>query len=113
MHQTAKSACVFAERNGACELGLAIATVLATAVAHQQLRRKQPLAALNTLRHAYRFDRIQTFLADGKTGDVYERDTTEPAIGGEKDRKNAASYGQEWRDEERTLLGALHSSLSV
>jgi len=39
--------------------------------------------------------------------------TTDPANRGECDRENAADYAQQWRDEEATLLGALHSSLSV
>ena len=56
---------------------------------------------------------IQTLLTDGQTRDVYEGDTTEPAIGGEEDRKNAADYGNNWRDEGCTLLGALSSSLSI
>jgi len=59
------------------------------------------------------FDGVQAFAAYGETGDVYERNTTESAIGGKEDRKNAAYCGHHWRDEEWTLLGALRSSLSV
>jgi hypothetical protein len=58
-------------------------------------------------------DRVQTLFANRKAGDVSKGKTTDPAIGGECDRENAANYGQQWRDEEGTLLGALHSSLSV
>ena len=44
---------------------------------------------------------------------VIEGDVTEPAIGREEDRKNAADCRNNWRDEGRTLLGALGSSLSL
>jgi len=58
-------------------------------------------------------DGIHTLLTNGKTRNIYEGDITEPAIGRENDRKKASYGGNNWRDEERTLLGALGSSLSV
>ena len=93
--------------------GSKLAAALAAPIAHQQLRRQQALAALHALRHANRLDGIQTLLAHRKTRNVYKGNTTEPAIGREEDRKNAADCGNNWRDEEVTLLGALHSSLSI
>jgi hypothetical protein len=65
------------------------------------------------LRRPNGFDGIEAVFADRKTGNIYERDATEPAIGGEEDGKNAADYGCQWRDEGKTLIAALHSSLSV
>jgi hypothetical protein len=58
-------------------------------------------------------DRVQALFANRKPGNLSEGKTTDPAIGGKCDRKNAADYGHPWRNEEGTLLGALHSSLSV
>jgi hypothetical protein len=74
------------------------------------LRRQQTLATLHALGLADRPDGIQTLLAHGKTGNVYEEDITEPAIGRKENRKNASNCRNNWRDERRTLLG---SSLSV
>ncbi len=104
---------VLAKRHGAIELGLELMATAAAAVAHQQLRRQQPVAALKALWSTNRLDRIETISTNGKPGDVGEGETTEPAIGGKENRENAASYGQQRRDEGSTLLGALRSSLSV
>jgi len=59
------------------------------------------------------FDRVKTLFANRKPGDGSEEKTIDPAIGGKCNRKNAADYGHQWRDEEGTRLGALRSSLSV
>jgi hypothetical protein len=58
-------------------------------------------------------DGIPTLLTNGKTRNIYEGNITEPAIGREEDRKDALDGGNNWRDEGRTLLGALGSSLSI
>jgi hypothetical protein len=113
MDESTQGSRIFAKRDCSIEIGLEFTAALAASVADKQLRRKQALAALYALRRAYGFDRIQTLLAHRKARDIYERDTTEPAIGGEEDRENAADYSHHWRDEGQTLLGALHSSLSV
>ena len=113
MDQPAQRSGILAKRDGAVEFRLEIAASLAASIAHQQLRRQQALAALHTLRRTNGLDGIQTLLAHGKTRNVYEGDTTEPAIGGEENGKNAAYYRNNWRDEGRTLLGALSSSLSI
>jgi hypothetical protein len=67
---------------------------------------------LHTLDGGNRFDRSETFFANRKTRDIYERKTTETTIGGEENRENGAYYSNHWRDEDSTLLGALDSSLS-
>ncbi len=107
MDQAAQRSRVLAEGHGAVELGLEVAAALAASIADQQLRRQQTLAALHALGRANRPDGIQTLLAHGKTGNVYEGDITEPAIGRKEDGKNALDCGNNWRDEGRTLLGAL------
>ena len=105
---------VLAKRHGAIELGLELMATMAAAVAHQQLRRQQPFAALKALWSTNRLDRIEAILTNWKPGDVgVEGEATEPAIGGKENRENAADYGQQRRDEGGTLLGALRSSLSV
>jgi hypothetical protein len=68
---------------------------------------------LHALWDTNELDRIQTLFANRKPGNVGKGKTTDPAIGGKCDRKNAADYGQQRRDEKGTLLGALDSSLSV
>jgi hypothetical protein len=95
------------------ELRLEVAATLAVAIADQQLRRQQALAALHALGRADRPDGIETLLARGYTGNGYEEDVTESAIGGQEGRKNALDCGNNCRDEEPTLLGALYSSLSI
>ena len=113
MNQPTQFSRVLSEGDGAVELRLEIAATLAASIADQQLRRQQALATLHALGRANRPDGIQTLLAYGKPGNVYEGDITKPAIGREENRKDAADGGNNWRDEGRTLLGALRSSLSV
>jgi hypothetical protein len=104
---------VFGVRNSAVELRLELMTALAAAVTTQQLRWQQALAALNALRYAYGFDRVQALRAYRKARNICQGNTAETAFRGKEDRKNTAYYGQHWRDEEGTPLGALYSSLAI
>ncbi len=52
-------------------------------------------------------------MAHGQARNVNEGETTELAIRGEEYGENATCYGNNWRDEGETLLGALYSSLSL
>ena len=72
MHQPAKAAFVFAKGHGAREPGLAIATVLASPISHQQLRAEEAIAAKHALRFPYGRNG-QTFRADRDSRDVIER----------------------------------------
>ena len=85
----------------------------AASIAHQKLGRQQALTTLNALRRANGLQRRQTVLTHGQARNVYKGKTTELAIGGEKYGEDTACYGNNWRDEGRTLLGALYSSLSL
>jgi hypothetical protein len=55
---------VLAKRHGAIELGLELMATVAAAVAHQQLRRQQPFAALKALWSTNRLHRIETILTN-------------------------------------------------
>jgi hypothetical protein len=68
---------------------------------------------LHALRHTDGLNRVQTLFANGETRNVAEGNAAETAIRGEEDGKDASNYGQDWRDERNTLLGALDSSLSA
>jgi hypothetical protein len=112
-NHTAQCSSVLSEGDGPFEIRIEIAATMAASVARQQLPGQESFAALHALRCTNRFDGTQNLLTSGETGDVNEGDTTEPAIGGGKDRKNTADDRNNWRDEEWTLPGALRSSLSV
>src|SRR5450631_3367392 len=99
MDQPAQLSRVFAEGDGAIELRLEVAAALAPSIADQQLCWQQALTALHALGRTNRPDGIQTLLAYGKTGNVYERNITESAIGREEYGKNALDCGNNWRDE--------------
>jgi|SRR6516162_4725039 hypothetical protein len=113
MDQATQSSFGLCEGHGALEIRIEVAPTMAASVAHLQLRRQEAFAALQALRRSNRLAGTPTLLTNGETGDMYEGDTTEPAIGGEKPRKNTADDRNNWRDEECTLLGALRSSLSL
>ena len=113
MHQTAKAAFVFPEGDGACELGLIIPAVRATAIAHQQLCAEEAIAANHALRLAHRCYGRKTFGADRNPGNVIERGVAQPAIGREKHGKNVAEEGLQGRENDCTLLGALTSPVSL
>jgi hypothetical protein len=113
VNQAAELRGVFAEGDGAVKVRLEFVAAPATGIAHKQLGRQQTFAALYALRRADRLQRVEAFLADGKTRDVDEGDAAKTAIGREEDGKDAANYGYQWRDEAGTLLGALDSSLSL
>jgi hypothetical protein len=113
MHQTAKAAFVFAERDGARELRLKVSAVLAPAIAHQQLCAEEAVAANHALRLAHRRDCGKTFRADRNPGNVIEWGVAQPAIGREKDGKNVAQDGLQGHEDYRALLGALTSPASL
>ena len=113
MDQATPSSFVLSEGDGAPEIRIEVTATMAASVAHEQLLRQEAIAALHALRRSNRFDGTQTLLTSGETRDVYEGDTTELAIGGEKDRKSNADSRANWRDEEWTLVDALRSSLSI
>jgi len=113
MDETTQRPGILPKRDSAIELRLEIAATLATSVAYQQLRWQQALAALYALWRTNGPNGIQTLRAYRKTRNVYEGDTAEPAIGGEKNRENALYCRHNRRDEGRTLLGAPRSSVST
>ncbi len=113
MHQAAKAAFVFAEGNSARELRFKVTAVLAAAIAHQQLRAEQAIAANHALRLAHRSNGGQTFRTDRNPGNVIERGVAQPAIRGEEDGKNVAKEGLQGRENYGTLLGALTSPVSL
>ena len=113
MNQPAQAALVFAEGDGARELRLEVAAVLAAAIAHQQLRAEQAIAANYALRRAHRHDGGKTFGTDRNPGNVIERSVAEPAIRREEDGKNVAQEGLQRRENHGTLLGALTSPVSL
>jgi hypothetical protein len=113
MHQAAKATFVFPEGDGARELRLAVTTVLAATVSHQQLRAEEAIAANHALRLAHRRYGRKTFGADRDPGNVIERRVAQPAIGREKHGKNVAEEGLQGRENDCTLLGALTSPVSL
>jgi len=113
MNEAAQAGLVFAERYGAGEFRLEVAATVATAVAHQQLRAGETVAANHALRGTCRLYGFKTFGADGNPGNVVERSAAESAIRGEEDGKNVLQEGLQGRDEDGTLLGALLSSFSL
>jgi hypothetical protein len=113
MNEAAQASIIFTERHGASELRLEVAAAVATAVAHQQLRAGEAVAAKYALWRAYRLNGLKTFGANRDPGDVVERSAAESAIRGEKDGKNVSQQGLQGRDEDGTLLGALLSSFSL
>jgi hypothetical protein len=113
MHQTAKAAFVFPEGDGTRKLWLTVTAVLAAAIAHQQLRAEQAIAANHALRFAHRRDGGKTFRAHRNPGNVIEWRVAEPAIGREKDGKNVVQEGLQRRESYGTLLGALTSPASL
>jgi len=113
MHKTTKADFIFPEGDGARELRLTVAAILAAAIAHQQLRAEQAVAANHALRLPYRRNGGKTFRADRNPGNVIEWRVAEPAIGREKDGKNVAQEGLQRRESYGTLLGALTSPASL
>src|ERR1017187_8283796 len=113
MHQTTKATFIFPEGDGTRELRLTVAAVLAAAIAHQQLRAEEAIAANHALRLAHRSDGGKTFRADRNLRNVIERRVAQPAIGGEKDGKNVAQEGLQRHENYGALLGALTSPVSL
>jgi hypothetical protein len=102
MHQVAKTAFVFAEGDSTRELWLKVATVLAPAVAHHQLRAEQAIAANETLRLTHWRNGGNTLRANRNPGNVIERGVAQPAIGRKEDRKNVAKDGLQGRENDCT-----------
>src|SRR5208283_2815165 len=89
MDKPTQATFVFPKRHGAREFWFEVATTVAPAIAHQQLRTGQEVAAHHALRRAHRLNGVKTFVTDRNAGNAVERSTAESAIRREENRKNA------------------------